>query len=166
MSEIKTPRILIDLDHTLLDTTQFKLALAKKADEPDQVIQNLHIFLYSDSIHFLKKALRSGWEVVIVTFGEKSWQEKKLRALKKYWPIGVRTIVSSSKKIDQIKHLETKNVIMIDDKAEEINAIKKEFPDVEMYWIRRFDGKYRDQAPAVPHHTITTLTEINLPLIT
>lgn len=155
-------RIIIDLDHTLLNTTQFKLALTEQSNKTDQIINNLSIYLYSDSIPFLEQAIQSGWEVIIVTFGDQDWQAKKLQALKHYLPTEVKTLISPSKKINHITHLITGRVILIDDKAEEIDAIKQAFPKVAAYWMRRPEGKYRDEEPTTPHQTINSLNQIKL----
>lgn len=156
------PRILIDLDHTLLATTQFKVALEKQPGNIDSLLPKLHLFLYADSISFLETAIRLGYEVIIVTFGEEVWQQKKIQALQLYLPTAVKTLISPTQKINHIKHLLTDRVILIDDRAEEIDAIKQAFPKVEAYWMRRPEGKYRDEEPTTPHQTINSLKQIKL----
>ena len=145
-----------------MNTKQFKLTLEQQAGAIDAIVNELHIFLYQDSVPFLEQAIRSGWEVIIVTFGDQDWQAKKLQALKHYLPTEIKTLISPSKKINHITHLITDRVILIDDKAEEIDAIKQAFPKVEAYWMRRSEGKYRDEEPTTSHQTVNSLKQIKL----
>ena len=119
-------------------------------------------FLYPDSIGFIKKVTEDGHEVILVTFGDESWQEKKLKALKKSLPKIQLTFISSTEKIDHVKHLVTNDTIMIDDNAREIDAIKSRFRKIVVYWVCRPNGKYRDVPPSTPHTKVTSLADIRL----
>lgn len=190
-------RIIIDLDHTLLDTTRFKMALAvslgltqsewdmayrkfvndygmfnpddflqgasqEQKEKFENVVRRLPTFLYPDSMTFIKKVTQAGHEVVLITFGDKSWQEKKLKALRESLETIKIVFVSSTEKLEHFKHLVINDTVMIDDNAVEIDTIKSRFQGVVVYWVCRPNGKYRDKPPSTPHTKVKSLAEITL----
>ncbi|MFA5995669.1 MAG: HAD family hydrolase [Patescibacteria group bacterium] len=188
------PTVIIDLDHTLLDTTRFKQALAKslglstaKWDEIYEqfvadnglfsptdflagasteqrnqfykTLNQLPSFLYPDSLTFLDRVLKQHWQVIILTFGDKPWQQLKLKHLP--LPKVVRTITTDLSKHLIIKDLlDTKKTIVIDDNAKELDAIKRAYPEIITYWMQRPNGKYHTK-PINVNFCINNLT-INL----
>lgn len=175
--------VIIDLDHTLLDTTSFKQQLARSLHlstqqwdavyerfvkdygkfepkaflegvEPEQrkhfyhTLKQLPRFLYRDSLPFLEQVLATGWQVVILTYGNTAWQQLKLDHLP--IPAGVRSITTEqSKHLVLAELIDTAHTIVIDDNAEELDHIKKSFPQVQTYWMCRPNGKYK--LPPIEH---------------
>ncbi|MDP3970464.1 MAG: hypothetical protein Q8P90_02090 [bacterium] len=183
-------QLIIDLDHTLLDTTAFKLDLAKSlgltsnewADSYNRYVQDNNVFdardflqgvdtsdqkkfyqvisqiskyLYPDSTQFLKQTLKDGWEVLILTFGSESWQEMKIDNMN--FPNGVKTLAVSKEKISVVKNYVKEQTVFIDDRSIEIDAVKKSFPEIKAYWMRRENGKYRDIQPTLHDKIISNL---------
>lgn len=174
-------QLIVDLDHTLLDTTALKAALAKslglsvhdwdaaytKAVEDyggifnpedflagvatDQreafyaTLKKAQQFLYPDSIAFLKQALTDGWAVQILTFGNPSWQQQKMQNIQ--WPTGVECVATDGLKPKLLQEFANETLVVIDDNAKEIDAIKQAYPTTVAYWMRRPNGKYRELQP-------------------
>lgn len=187
--------LLIDLDHTLLNNTAFKKALAESLEltpqdwsaayeqfvqdndtfepeaflagvSPEQKKSFYHAvslarrFLYADSLAFLEAAHEKNYKIVLVTFGNVAWQERKLAAL--HLPDYVKVLPTATTKIAVLADYIEPDTLLVDDNASEIKALVTKWPQVQAYWITRPEGKYREQTPVVPHTHITTLSEIKL----
>ena len=189
------PHLIIDLDHTLLDTTRFKADLAKSVDltqadwdmaynkfvadygmfnatdflkgvtaeqkkQFEMVVQKTSSFLYPDSLSFLKRAVQAGYQIIVLTFGNQTWQQQKLDHIT--WPPGVTVLTTDSKKITQLAQYRGGDTLVVDDRGQELDAIAQSWSNVKLYWMRRPNGKYRDVAPVAPHREITSLSEVPL----
>lgn len=187
------PTLIIDLDHTLLDTTTFKQTLAESLHlsteqwdavyenfvkdygqfepktflagaEPEQkknffhTLNQLSRFLYPDSLTFLEHALATGWQVIILTYGNTSWQQLKLDHLP--IPANVRCITTNKSKHLMMADLIDDTTIVIDDNGAELDAIKTSFPSIQAYWLQRANGKYQNAATLADHN----ITHLNIKL--
>jgi FMN phosphatase YigB (HAD superfamily) len=183
--------VLVDLDHTLLNTTDFKEALAAtlglspkqweeiyeqyvmdygwfnpedflKGVEPEKkirfygILEQLPRFLYSDSKLFLQQCLQQGWKIVIFTFGEPRWQKLKFEYLK--FPDSIEAEFITTPKVEALAQYIAHDIVMIDDKAEELDAVKQAYPKVQTIWIHRPNGKYRNIEPKLADKIIEDLT--------
>lgn len=177
--------LIIDLDHTLLNTTDWVEDLAnsitmdmqswdkalKQFSSPQdllttisieerkafmQVVDDIQEYLYEDSYDFLDRVLQNEWQVTILTYGHKAWQELKLSKLR--FPQGVRNMVTDQLKVDLVGKMIKGHTILIDDRADEIDSIKTQYPDIEAYWMQRDNGKYRDTPPQLADKIINDLT--------
>lgn len=174
-------QLILDLDHTLLDTSALKAALANSlglsvsdwdsvytkavedyggifnpedflagvaTDQRDAfyaTLKKTQQFLYPDSMPFLKQAITDGWAVRILTFGNTVWQEQKMRNIE--WPAGVECTATDGLKPTLLQEYARDRLVVIDDNAKEIDAIKEAYPATMVYWMRRPNGKYRELQP-------------------
>lgn len=187
--------LLLDLDHTLLDTTALTAALAQTVDiqpaawqqayeqfvhdnglfRPQDflvgvtleqrrafaaTVQKSRQFLYPDSMAFLRRAHAAGYRLVLITFGDETWQQEKIAGL--HLPEYVVVITTSQAKLNQLAPYVEHDTLVVDDKATELDAFHQHWPQLKLYWLRRPNGKYRDRVPQAPHRAITQLDQIKL----
>ncbi len=108
----------------------------------DAVMRKLPLYLYPDSMPFIKKLLTNGWRVVILTQGDMEWQQTKVDHI--HFPETVETRVTSEDKTQLIaEYLDESKTILIDDRASVIDAAKQLHPDIYTYWMRRPAGAHR-----------------------
>ncbi len=132
------------------------LDLMKRTDE----------FLFSDTMDFLRKESKRS-KLVLVTLGEKEFQSLKIKSagIKKYF---VQIIISRGRARKGTKDREIAKVIgghkdrkifMIEDVAEEIDLLKKDYPYVTMIKIERPGGKYSKIKSKKADYKVTNLRE-------
>lgn len=124
------------------------------------VLENLRRYCYKDTWPFLQQIITKGHDAIIVTFGEKAWQTEKLKALK--LPSSIRTLVVQEPKVQRLADYYEPDMIMVDDRATELEAVAKEYPDVKLYWMTRPEAKYLEPIPQCNHHQISSLNQITL----
>lgn len=126
----------------------------------DSVLSKLSMYLYPDSLPFIKRLLEADWRVVILTQGDAEWQETKVQCLR--FPDQVETRVTATDKTLLIaEYLDPARTILIDDRASIIDATKKLHPEVQTYWMRRPTGSHRSPESKLCDTILEDLT-INL----
>ncbi len=124
------------------------------------VLQNLRRYCYKDTWPFIQQVVAKGHDALIMTFGERTWQTEKLKAL--MLPSSIRTLVVQEPKVQRLADYYEPDMIMVDDRASELEAVAKVYSDVKLYWMTRPAGKYLEPIPQCPHHQISSLNEIKL----
>lgn len=187
--------LILDLDHTVLNTTAFKTALANSLEisqtdwdrayeqfvrdngmfRPDDflrgvtpaqrhafetVLKTMRQFLFPDVLPFVRVAHEAGYRLVLLTFGDAHWQKKKVHAL--HLPKYIHTVFTEGHKVESLAEYVEHDTLVVDDKANELEAFHQLWPNMTLYWMKRANGHHRTTAPTVPHHTITSLNEIKL----
>jgi len=145
---------------------------------------DLSKYLFEDSVPFLKKLKQNGDKVYLLSFGNPSWQHFKVE----------RTQIDSyfndffyqekeGTKIDKILEFkkDIDKIIVIDNSAPQLDAIKEKLPNVQTYLINRVPAnlmepkneeeklkflsarKYALQKPKYKHTPISNLDNIKLP---
>ena len=115
----------------------------KKAEaEVNKVIKNSKKYLYKDTLDFIKKYKKH--KIYIVSFGVDGFQKEKIKATgidKK-----AKVIITRGKKYPYFKKIVKKNEvgIFIEDKGSEIDMVKKNYPEIVCYWMRRKNGRFRN----------------------
>lgn len=123
------------------------------------VLRKMQMFLYPDSLAFLKAALTEQWRVVILTQGDKQWQTTKLKSVQ--FPVGVEIRVTATDKTAIVSEYLTDRTVIIDDRASVIDAVKQLHPQVHTYWMRRPAGAHRTPESKLCDNMIEDLS-INL----
>ncbi|PIR04380.1 MAG: hypothetical protein COV59_00855 [Candidatus Magasanikbacteria bacterium CG11_big_fil_rev_8_21_14_0_20_39_34] len=85
------------------------------------------------------------FDIIIATHGDKELQREKIEHSN--LPVGYEYIISTERKVNVISPLisKYKHIYFIDDKAENIEEVKQKIPEIETYFIARFeDHPYRD----------------------
>lgn len=101
---------------------------------------NFNKYLYEDSIPFLKKAKREGYKIMLLSFGAPSWQNKKVLnvGLDKYVDI-IKYTKEEGNKVEILRQFANHSgkIIFIDNNGIDLDAVKKECPNIETYYISR-----------------------------
>ena len=139
-------------------------------------------FVFPDVVDFLDTARRHGATLALLSFGAQEWQHYKLEmsGLKDYFDEIFITAKPNAKQEVINLHKGLKPFIMVDNNAEELDAILQVDPSVRTYWINRvpealrepkndlevamFEGarKYLRYIPTGTHTICQSLAEINL----
>lgn len=95
-------------------------------------------FLFFDALPFIERH-KDQFDILVSTHGDMKLQTEKIRHSN--LPHYVRSVVSTESKGDVMKQYigAYSHVFFIDDKAENIDAVKKAHPDVITYFIQRPD---------------------------
>ncbi len=101
---------------------------------------NFHQYLYSDTVPFLLEVKEKGYKIILLSFGSANWQNKKVLGvgLDKYVDL-IRYTKEEGSKLEVIKQFGQKGskVIFIDNNGVDLDAVKKELPNIETYYINR-----------------------------
>ena len=202
--------IFIDLDYTLLDTHQLKIAMAESVkSEIDQltflesfneilksydegynytieshahylaqfyalsekeiyntllaVVQQSQNFLYPDALIFLEKMQKLPDEKILLTYGNKDFQEKKVHfsGIQKYFDRFIYTPIQKHL-IDLALH-ETK-IAFVNDNIKELLDLAPVYPDAYYFFINRHPKKW--QSFDHPFREYSNLLDIHKEIIT
>lgn len=125
-----------------------------------QVVTSIKRYLYPDALDFIKKLEQKKYTCVLMTVGEDSWQTEKLAGLR--LPDFIQTSIIQDRKVNHLADYYEPGMLVVDDRAIELEPIAKQFPDAHCYWITRPGGKYLEPAPQCVHTTIKSLNELIL----
>lgn len=146
-----------------IDTFVSKLSYPDKKALHDlihTVIQEeAHSFIFDDVQSFFERHATE-FDIVIVTQGDREMQTEKIEhsAL----PFSVPVIITEDKKDTAIRDLvsQYRKIYFIDDKVTNIDTVKKKFPHIETYFLKRTDDSpyaILSSTCACTDHTITDL---------
>ncbi len=100
-------------------------------------------FVFEDAFDFLCHISDNGWQRIIVSFGDKSWQEEKIHSCG-LGSFAEKIVVSQDKsKVDSVEEVlknvgETADTIFIDDNRDEVlGLVKAKFPRVKTFQLIR-----------------------------
>ncbi len=108
----------------------------------DQVLDQADEYLYPDAQHFLQQYNEE--QLTILTFGPPEWQQRKIKNAGLDNAV-TEVITTLGEKKDIIADMTETEVIVIEDKASEIDAMKQARPEYTYIWIRREGTSYYDQ---------------------
>lgn len=110
------------------------------------VLQDVSRFVYDDVMVFLDEYVEH--ELVMLTYGNPEWQRQKFEAsgLKKYFDSVIYT--DKAKELQKNLWETDERVIIINDKATEIDAVIEKYPSVEGVHIAR---------PGTPYAGVTSM---------
>jgi len=100
-------------------------------------------FVFEDALDFLRHISDNGWQRIIVSFGDKSWQEEKIHSCG-LGSLAEKVVVSQDKsKVNSVEEVlknvgETADAIFIDDNRDRVLAlVKARFPRVKTFQLIR-----------------------------
>lgn len=123
----------------------------------DAVLRKLLIYLYPDSMPFVKTLLADGWRVVILTQGDVEWQQAKVNSVGFPEHVEVR-VTPTDKSALMAEYIDSERTILIDDRASVIDATKTLHPEIQTYWMRRPNGAHRTPESTLCDTMIEDLT--------
>ena len=121
-----------------------------------KVLQTTYSYLYPDAMDFIKRHLSAGWTITVVTYGNPEWQSQKVKHID--LPKDVTAICTDKPKSKALATVAADRLVLIDDRGDTIDEVKTALPHVETIWMKRNEGKYRDQPPQQYDKMIEDLT--------
>lgn len=122
-----------------IDTEQLILLI-------EEFFVDVSIYVFDD----VKEFVEANKKICIVSFGEKNFQNKKIKNSKILEIINDFIVVEDSKSEAIGKILESKNIglnekiFFIDDRIEQISDVKKRFPNSVTIFLKRPEGRYQE----------------------
>jgi len=125
---------IIDFDDTLFDTHALKAILNKKS--PNELQKNeLKELLFFDALSFLQYLKNVNQKLILLSFGEFSFQSKKISAtgIAKFFDEIIITPDSKELALEKIlkQFVDEKDVWFINDKIEETKKMLEHFPKLK-----------------------------------
>lgn len=117
-------------------------------------------FITSDVLPFLKKFKKKN--LFLITYGDAYFQKIKIRncGIRKYFS---KVVVTDKLKAEEITKLadnvEKETFVFIDDRADQIESVKKKFPYCATFLIKRKEGRYNDKRTKHVDFEVKNLTE-------
>ncbi len=159
----KTNGIYIYKNHIKEAVSKDNYADALKAYE--KVTSQMKKFLFPDALDFVKKHSKI-LNIIVLSTGLRAYQKQKIKncGIDKYCQKIIITEKLKHKNVVSIIKKFKAPYLFIDDKGVEIDAVKKDFPEVTCYWMRRpgAQKKYRDMPCKLFDHKITNLKKLCL----
>lgn len=144
-----------------------KLVFGKEYDAAleivDSVLSRASQWLYPDALPFLKRTHTAGHSIYLLTFGRDDWQRKKIIGTQIDGFVQIQTTIGS--KVDAFHALAShgQRLVVVEDSGPNIDQIKEAFPQVTAVWVRRPNGKYKDDPCTKKDLEVTDLTSLPFP---
>jgi hypothetical protein len=153
---------------TLFNLDRFLHALLPLSDDRDRareyidsVMENGDRFLYSDAIQELHRLAQHQHELVLLTFGDKAWQQYKIEHTQIPQLIP-RIEYVDTKKSHAVDLFNAQDIVCINDKGTEIDELNEAFPHVTYVWVARQGDPYSTIPPKSAHIQVNQLSDISL----
>jgi len=102
-----------------------------------------YMYVFDDSRSFLGSAIRSGWKVAILTYGDLSFQLAKFVG-SKLSDLCHSFTVTSEVKWRQMEIMGVSPIIFLDDNPKNIDEVKTRFPELPVVEVKRPKSKYQN----------------------
>jgi FMN phosphatase YigB (HAD superfamily) len=151
-----------DLD-TLFDlfAQSGEFDLKKTREAADSVLSNIDIFVHDDFFDFAKEFEKD--KLAILSFGTTSGQRKKIENSKIVPYFGEIIVTSKSKEEnfrDIVKEHSGKKIFFVDDRAYQIDNVKKATPEVVAIKMERPTGRYIDEKSGLTDHVVKDFYDV------
>lgn len=124
-------------------------------DRLEEILEDGDQFLYEDAQWFLREYGHE--QITVLTFGSPAWQQYKIDAS----GIGVlvdNIIITDQSKAELMQQWKDEdNLIIINDRGSEIDAMKQVLPNAQYMWLRREGTPYVDEPSTTADKEITNL---------
>ena len=158
--------IIIDFDHTIFDTHQFRMAFPIGTFLKTLFWHrgSLAQYLFSDTIPFLKE--RKGDTLILMTYGPKRYQKTKVESsrLTHYFQEIVFAGLEHKGTIIQRMLCEktcTEPVVFVDDRLYQLDSVYEHCPTVEVVRMRRPEQPDSDEESSNKYHEVTNMGELS-----
>lgn len=125
----------------------------------DKFLKNCKKYVFKDIEPFLKKIDKKN--LYLITFGHTGFQDKKINGcdLKKYFK---KVVVTDKIKSGVISRFASNGDVFafVDDRIEQIDAVKKKFKRCITFFIKRREGRYKDKKTKYVDYEIKNFKEI------
>ncbi|MFA5926347.1 MAG: hypothetical protein WC831_05505 [Parcubacteria group bacterium] len=131
----------------------------KTKSDLDRFLKNSRKYIFKDINPFLKNFSKNNLH--IITFGHAKFQAKKIDGcnLKRYFK---RIVVTDKIKSEVISRFSSNGdvFVFIDDRIEQIDAVKKKFKKCITFFIKRKEGRYKDKKTKYVDYEVKNFKEI------
>lgn len=111
----------------------------------NKFIQNAEKYVFKDVVSFVE--LHKNEELCMLSFGNKDFQERKIKSSKIQKHISSIIITDKTKAealADALKNTNAEPIFFIDDRTEQIEDVKKKFPQIVTIFMKRPEGRYQE----------------------
>lgn len=136
--------------HIQILEKEYKFDGKRLKEEIDEIVKNSHRYIFSDALNFLK--IFSPDDLYIVSYGDNKFQEKKIFNSKLAMLIRKAVVNDNLKSISlsQLSKSEKINfsfetAYFLDDRVEQVESVKKAYPEIITFLIKRQEGRYKDE---------------------
>jgi FMN phosphatase YigB (HAD superfamily) len=116
-------------------------------------------YLFKDVKKFLQEFDKK--DLYLVSYGQTGFQDKKIANcdLKKYFR---KIIVTDKMKAEVIKRLvgQKEKFVFVDDRVDQVEAVKKKFPQSLTFLMKRKEGRYFDKKNEFVDYEVRNLNEV------
>ncbi len=134
-----------------MDTTQLK-------DRIEKLITNTKKYIFPDVPNFLRMFEKNN--LFLISYGRTKFQEKKIlnSGIKKFFN---RIVIIDELKSDPISRIVggKENIYFLDDRIEQVEAVKKKFDRSTTFLVKRKEGRYDDKPNKYCDFVIENLKE-------
>ncbi len=131
-------KLIVDM---LYDLKQFDKNKVEK--EIDCILEKTDLHVYSDFVDFTKNFKRTN--LILLSYGTTKFQKEKIER-SKIVPLLNEIIITKNDKADDFKNITRKygseKIFFIDDRADQIDSVKKNFSQVITLKMERLQGRY------------------------
>lgn len=126
----------------------------------DSVLSRASEYLYPDALPFLQRTHAAGHSIYVLTFGEDDWQRKKIIGTQIDGFVQVHTTTGS--KVEALHSIgeHGQPMVLVEDSGPNIDSIKAAYPNVTAVWVRRPNGKYRNEPCHLADHEVADLSAL------
>ncbi|MFZ2970204.1 MAG: hypothetical protein WA063_03595 [Minisyncoccia bacterium] len=157
-------KIICDFDHTVLNTYEmFKnFDFGAKDAQSGLIIaaKTSKSFIFKDVVDFAENFEKK--DLILLSRGANEFQKEKIKNSGVEFFFG-KIIIISKDKVDEISQIYAEHskekIFFIDDRAEEIDKVKKKFPQIITMKMERPMGKYVEIKSELTDYTIKDLLE-------
>lgn len=129
----------------------------------DSVLSQAQTCLYPDALPFLKRTRAAGHSIYLLTFGKDDWQRKKIIGAQIDGFLQIHTTIGSKVEAFQALSEHGQPLVLVEDSGPIIDQVKAAYPAVTTVWMRRDNGKYRNDPCTRADHEVTDLAGLPFP---
>ena len=142
----------------LYDLKQFDKNKVKK--EINRILEKMDSYIYLDFAAFAKNFKKE--DLMLLSYGTTKFQKEKIEK-SKIVPLLNEIIITKNDKADDFKNITRKygseKIFFIDDRADQIDSVKKNFPQVITLKMERLQGRYTETKSELTNHVIRNFYE-------
>jgi FMN phosphatase YigB (HAD superfamily) len=129
--------------------------------ERERAIADTAEFLFPDVRDFLAALKEKGYQISILSFGDQSFQEKKINGtgIAEYVAKNIVTDKDKAEALQDEGIGTAEEVWFFDDRVHFIESVKRAFPTIKTVLVRRPEGRFSDKPSEWCDYTVADLLE-------
>jgi FMN phosphatase YigB (HAD superfamily) len=128
----------------------------------NKFLKETRMYLFPDSLNFLKSFNKK--ELFLVSFGDARFQKMKIRS-SGIQPFFQKVMITDKMKAKEIKKIQTisikeEKLFFIDDRIDQIDAVKSNIPEITTFHLKRKQERYDDEKTKNVDHSAKSLKKV------